>query len=856
MIPLRLTLHNFMCYRDPAPLDFSDLHLACLTGDNGHGKSALLDAITWALWGKARSSQADDLIHLGQSDMWVDFEFVLGASRYRVLRSRERRGRSGKSELQLQVWAPQAGQGGEFRPLTEPTLRETEQRIVELLRMDYDTFVNSAFLVQGRADEFTIKAPNERKQVLANILGLNVYDQYEARAKELARQRKLDAASLEAQIAVIDGELAREAEYRAALQSAQAAMVDLSDRLRSAEQTRRELQATRQDLLSQKAALGEGRARLARGEHELADIQEQIAEASERLVADQGLIAGRAAIEDGHQALRAARQADQAWNEKLKQQVELQLQHSRLTQQIGQARSQLEADRRVIASELAQVQEAARREPELLARLSAAQSQLAALADQEQQQATLQAHVQALREEYAGLKSELQRSDTSQRELQERLALLEQAEATCPVCGQPLGPAERDKVISDARRQEEILLGQRQLLEAKLTAVTEQGQAGKETLQTIDQALTSRAHWQRLEAQAEAQLADARRIQAERAPLQAQLEQITARLASDDFAQEAQRALRAVESQLAVLAYDPAAHEQARQALVDDEPFEERYRQVQAALERSQELQARLERLEAGRARWQNALAADRQRCDELAITVARLPQLEETLRRQAGEVERLEELVNQARQRYGAAQQRLEACRAQASQRQALSAELQTLKDQQAIYEELQAAFGKKGLQAMIIEAAIPEIEAEANQLLGRMTDGRMAVRMETQRETKTTQEVRETLDIIISDELGSRDYSLYSGGEAFRANFAIRIALSKLLARRAGARLQTLIIDEGFGTQDAQGRERLVQAITSIQDDFERILVITHIDELKDHFPARIDILKTVDGSQISVN
>ncbi len=103
-------------------------------------------------------------------------------------------------------------------------------------------------------------------------------------------------------------------------------------------------------------------------------------------------------------------------------------------------------------------------------------------------------------------------------------------------------------------------------------------------------------------------------------------------------------------------------------------------------------------------------------------------------------------------------------------------------------------------------------------------MTDGRMSVRMETQRETKTTQEVRETLDIILSDELGSRDYSLFSGGEAFRANFAIRIALSKLLARRAGAALQTLIVDEGFGTQDTQGRERLVQAITSIQHDFER--------------------------------
>jgi exonuclease SbcC len=96
-------------------------------------------------------------------------------------------------------------------------------------------------------------------------------------------------------------------------------------------------------------------------------------------------------------------------------------------------------------------------------------------------------------------------------------------------------------------------------------------------------------------------------------------------------------------------------------------------------------------------------------------------------------------------------------------------------------------------------------------------------------------------------------RGYEMYSGGEAFRVNFAVRIALSKLLARRAGTQLQTLVIDEGFGSQDGQGREKLVSAIRSIQDDFEKILVITHIEELKDEFPTRINIIKTGTGSKI---
>jgi len=95
-----------------------------------------------------------------------------------------------------------------------------------------------------------------------------------------------------------------------------------------------------------------------------------------------------------------------------------------------------------------------------------------------------------------------------------------------------------------------------------------------------------------------------------------------------------------------------------------------------------------------------------------------------------------------------------------------------------------------------------------------------------------------------------------MYSGGESFRANLALRIAISKLLARRAGAQLQTLVIDEGFGSQDARGRDLVVDAISSIQDDFARILVVTHLEELKDQFPARIDVVKTPTGSRVSIN
>ncbi|MBM3943908.1 MAG: SMC family ATPase, partial [SAR202 cluster bacterium] len=99
------------------------------------------------------------------------------------------------------------------------------------------------------------------------------------------------------------------------------------------------------------------------------------------------------------------------------------------------------------------------------------------------------------------------------------------------------------------------------------------------------------------------------------------------------------------------------------------------------------------------------------------------------------------------------------------------------------------------------------------------------------------------------------TRSYETFSGGEAFRINFALRIALSKLLARRSGAPLPILFVDEGFGSQDAAGQERLKESIQSIQNDFKKILVITHVEEMKDAFPVRIEVRKGPSGSTFTV-
>jgi exonuclease SbcC len=283
---------------------------------------------------------------------------------------------------------------------------------------------------------------------------------------------------------------------------------------------------------------------------------------------------------------------------------------------------------------------------------------------------------------------------------------------------------------------------------------------------------------------------------------------------------------------------------------------DDQHRALQKAQERllnEQKILASLDRGEAAARRREKELLEEQKKLADVE------PQFRQTVidlqdaHRRQQDVSRQ---ISQAEQERGRLRQILQTCANQRTERAAKVTERDLARKQENAYKQLAGAFGKRGVQADIIENALPELQNYTNELLDRLTDGDMSVHIDTQRQSKTKNApLIETLEIQISDSLGTRPMEMYSGGEAFRVSFALRIALSKLLARRAGADLQTLIVDEGFGTQDAKGREKLIDAVTAIQSDFEKILVITHIDELKDAFPSRIEVVKTPSGSQLSV-
>jgi len=845
-----------MCYRDSVPpLYFDGIHTACVCGNNGNGKSSLIDAMTWALWGKTRAKSDDELVHLGQTETQVEFDFAVGEQGYRIIRKHarpKRRGRSGQSILDFQI-----ATGNGFKSISGDSITQTQQKITGVLHMEYATFINSALLLQGRADEFATKRPVERKQVLAGILGLDFYDELEERAKELAKEQEADGVQLESAIKDISDELAQKPAYEAELEEAQTSLSQIErviteqeSRLSSLRQEKEALENKKQQLTQLEEHLTTTRRELERRGEEVKQYQARIKEYEE-------LIAQRPAIEEGYAQLAEARKENDELNQKLGLLVKLKDNKSQLEMNIERAQAELITEHKLAQGRISELEAASQKLPQLKSELQQAEAQLRQLEEQEETLNIKKQTSQELRKQVNYIESSQVNLEKEIAEIQEKISILTaQPEAKCPLCETELGSdglkrIETKYAADRESKAESVKLNQFELASRKTELEAVEGEISQ---------LEARLNQEKASAQGRVSLLNQSVTQAQAADKQLneerkKLADIEQRLAGKEFAATEQEALARVEEELARLDYDSQQHEQVRTRLAELEKHEAPKRKLEEADRLINEVAEALHKAEEASQELRLRLETEDKRGQELSRQLEALPQLTSDLTQAEAEHQALDAEQRQAQELVGNVKSKLERCSELEIKKREKEKLLSQASKEGKLYSDLAQAFGKKGVQAMLIEMALPEIEAEANRLLARMTDNRMHVKIETQRETKKG-DLLETLDITISDELGTRNYEMYSGGEAFRINFAIRIALSKLLARRAGAPLPTLIIDEGFGTQDIAGIEKIKEAINSIQDDFEKILVITHMEELRDAFPTRIDVIKTAQGSTLEVS
>ena len=1006
MIPLQLTLKNFLSYRD-ATLNFGGLHTACICGANGAGKSSLLEAITWVVWGKSRAATEDDVINGGAKNVRVDFDFSCNQQTYRVIRSRTR-GRSSSLEFQIETKA------GNFRSITAKGLRATQEEIIACLRLDYDTFTNSAYLRQGRADEFMLRRPSERKQILADLLKLDRYEKLASIAKDTAKEYKGKIEQLKQNLEPIENELAKRAEIAAELEQTKQELSRLQT-IQDRDRTRlQQLQAVEYQRQTWEKQLMMGQTQYQNLSQDCDRVTKDINALQAQLRSLDKLIEQEAEITQGYNQLLSWQTQENELSNKFALYQEVQQQRQQLEKQLSQQKNQLNLQISQIQTRLESIEQQEQEIAKVLSKTGDVESALAKLEKAHQrlteldrlqqyispltkrkndlereigrEEAKLTAQLEQLhhaarklaediekvpekrdrlltvdaqieeldkkriyqkrveekgteRKEFRFKLQENQRIYEKQlHELQQKLQMLSIPDAVCPLCDRTLDEHHRSQVVGKTHKKHQEIEEQIWVIREQLSTCDRELQLLRQEYREIELEISTYDSLQKQYGQLEAQLEATEEVYEQLQVTQEQRDNLELSLQNGNYATEVQRQIQQLEQELQTLNYDEQTH-----ALVRGEVKSLRWAEIkQAKIEDAKKRQAQLDRqkpqllseigglqtnleklhinseiqrqinaidlqiqeLGYDRTVHQNLLASLRQSQSwqlkyqelqkaqqEYSPTQKKLIELEqilqarlqekknsyqqlqshlaqkETITDNRQEIQTVDLQIHQRRQqldesisRSGRLQQSLTQIDELKVQYQDTGKQLREYEKQHRIYQELTQAFGKNGIQALTIENILPQLEAETNQILARLTGNQFHVQFLTQKASKGASKKKtkliDTLDIVIADAGGTRPYETYSGGEAFRINFSVRLALAKLLAQRSGTSLQMLIVDEGFGTQDTEGCDRLIGAINAIASDFACILAVTHMPQFKEAFQTRIEVYKGDRGSCLRVS
>lgn len=1003
MIPQQLTLQNFLSYRQ-ANLDFTGLHTACICGANGAGKSSLLEAITWSIWGKTRTTTEDDIIHAGEKDTRVDFQFEYNYQVYKVIRTRKK---GGRPTLDFQV-----ENEGNFRSISGKGVIDTQKIINDCLRLDYDTFINSAYLRQGKADEFMIRTAAERKDILAELLKLDQYEILANKAKDLAKEFKGNIEELERNFKNFEAELQQRDTITSQLETLQKQLKESQSQQKKEQKKLQNLQGfahqrkslednlqwqqnqydrliekceeTDKEIKSLQLHLGElevvinEKDKINLGYQEWQELQtketnlrSKFEQYQEALKAKQDL-EQKLRLESNNLTLTIQRektnldnlekqendlliiiqdsdkiQADLEqlyyYRQRLNKLDTIQEEISPLQQRRLNLQTEINKEKAKLYAELEQIE---KQEIELNKELKEVPKKRQELLHLEQKISELDSknnYFQRLAEKGLTEKNLQERCEENQRnlqkqinELQRKLDMLAEDHAICPLCEQKLDENHlnhvKEKTLQETKNidaqlwqsREEFINSQNKLsalrkeyqelekelaiydsvkeqyakLEEKLDVSSEnylkllqfldEKKAIEKRLELGDYAHNLQQELQLLEQKiqglnydekthsivrqeenrrrkAEFQKMKIDEAQAKYAKFEVEKPQQLQKIADLEIQLQELKITSPIQAEinekqlyLDNLNYDDQEYKKVRDALQIAQIYQSKYMELQQAEKQYPQLQQKITKLQEDLTLAEEQKTVIQLDLDKIKHELNESIDYYEEMQLLEQEIEERREKIENLLTNKGGLEQSLTNLNNRESEYKSESQRLQEVKKKYRIYQELGQAFGKNGIQALMIENILPHLETEANQILARLTGNQLHIQFVTQKlksgiSKKSTNQLKDTLDIIISDVKGTRAYETYSGGESFRINFSIRLALAKILAQRSGTSLQLLIVDEGFGTQDSEGCDRLIAALNAIAPDFSCILTVTHMPQFKEAFQARIEVSKTNQGSQI---
>ncbi len=803
MRPLRLELEGFTSFVERQTVDFSGLDLFAVTGPTGAGKSSLVDALVFALYGQVPRVGDDykQLISHGADRLSVLLEFEVGGERYRLARTARRAGASKQRLERLE--------GDEARPLADKA-REIRTRIERILGLDYDGFTRAVVLPQGQFDEFLKGEPKERRKILVSLLNLGIYDAVQKLANQKGRDARQESGFLAEQLErdfaeatpetleTRRDELAAAEEGAAAVGQALAALeqgLDLAGTIRTA---RRQREALVRDVAAEEKRLRQAEEVLTRGDEARAGLESAVKALSDGMD-------GLGFDPDRHTRLVLAKPTAE-------QLVGLRQRGGRVAQERAVRQEALATARKALAAAEAAVPRAEEGRAEAEAVLEAAR--------EAREQTHRQHAAVALRREL-------------------------RAGEPCPVCEQKVP---------------EVPQGRAPALDAATKRVESAERAARAAIATAEKARLAlqRAAGERAGAEKDlAQLEErARELASQAGTLEERLREagfgdddlgeaagLVARIASDLDGLERARAERTrleaargeLERKRVALEKDLAgASGQREAARARLEEMASRRAEVEGLVEQS--LPPLLSLAAAGDWEGLEAPGAGRDEVDVLeALRTVRQDEsrdLAARVGRLKGEVERIGRKIERAAE-----------LRERKQGLDATAALLKTLADHLRANE----------LVAWIQEEALGRLAEDGSRHLEGLSQGRYALQLGAGE--VAPEGARAEQDFFVVDHWnadGVRSVKTLSGGETFLASLALALALAESLARlsaggRAVEALESLFLDEGFGALDGETLDTVVAALDALHGGQRLVGIVTHVRELAERMPARLEVRRS---------
>jgi len=832
MILHSITLQNFKSYAAAQTADLSNTDALSITGPNGAGKSTLIEALTYALFGRSTATERkelgnDAIIRDGEEEALASATFEKDGQTYTVQRTARRKGTGTATLTTSNGRTLHAGAA------------QVSKAVESIIGMDYETFVSSTIIRQDEMDKITDLRPSERKQILSKIFDLELYEKLKKNAHE---KRVKTKAELEAGQQLRGQQLQKalnENEVQSSLQRAKAIQ-------KKAElvisKNRAELETIEVEIkkaLSDKTKYDVKLTHIKSLQREIDDTTEELNKASKEVEtaeeAQKNLTIVQKQIEGAKKLDEIEAEIKKATSDKTKYDVKL-AHIDTFQDEINDAKKELE---------------------DTSEEVKAAGDAKKDLDEVEKQITDLQtvdddlAGITKSRDEVSSLATKLeQKAQHIQQQIAEEQDHYEVVKAAktaeCPVCKRPMDEKHRKKVLED--------------YETKLKQL-QTGHDKNHNHSRLEQTKLEKEILPKLR-ELEKQAKEIQGLHVKKAELKSKASRL-ASVATKEKQLKAKIAAKTKQKQL-----EESDLKALEKSIAEYEKLLEQRAELSERLAKLREEKAKLEsiisRLPTLLKTQEKLVTRKAQKAKEKQTEESDLKTLESTVR----EYDRLEKQKNdlseklaQLREEKAGAESSIGHLNAQLKEIAEAKKELERLKTQSfeqtrnvEIYGILEDAFGKDGIPTAILRDLVPEVEEEASKILRELSNGRMNVNFRFGRPTRGGTQTDE-LVTEAEDGTGVHPVTRFSGGERMRINLALRLGISEVIARRSGykGKIETLVIDEGFGALDEEGRQATIEILRQLRQRFKRIAIISHVEEVKDAFETKLIASKNAAGASI---